>query len=281
MNQTPPDRDEPDDVGDEYRRASALDPSRPGEAVRRAVLDHAAKLAADRAVRRGSIGAKAKRPASNHTRWRPAFFGSLAAAAFAGLLIAPHFLGPRPPPVPAVAGAQKARPSEGAGPRPQTSAAKQAPSAEQALAARNAPAVRQAPAVGQARSTLTEQPLVAEADRAMKAEAGAARDASAPMPQQSRPVDPSAALRRAAEIGDELELTARLDAPHDIDARDARGRTALMLAILHGHASAVEVLLARGADPNAADTRGTTPLQSAVAGGQPAIISLLQHAGAR
>ena len=42
MNKVPPDQDPADDVDAQYRRASAVDPSRPGEAVRRAVLAHAA-----------------------------------------------------------------------------------------------------------------------------------------------------------------------------------------------------------------------------------------------
>jgi ankyrin repeat protein len=65
------------------------------------------------------------------------------------------------------------------------------------------------------------------------------------------------------------------------DARDAEGRTALMLAVLRGQSHAVEVLLANGADPNAADARGTTPLQAALAGHQQAIAATLQRAGAR
>jgi ankyrin repeat protein len=67
----------------------------------------------------------------------------------------------------------------------------------------------------------------------------------------------------------------------DIDARDESGRTALMLATLHGQTHAVDTLLASGADPNAADAQGTTPLQAAIAGGQPSIVAALRRAGAR
>ena len=42
MSKTPPSEDHPEDVDEQYRRASALDPSRPSEAVRRAVLAYAA-----------------------------------------------------------------------------------------------------------------------------------------------------------------------------------------------------------------------------------------------
>ena len=286
MNGSPPSQDEPDDVGDEYRRASALDPSRPSEAVRRAVLDHAAQLAAERAAKPLSPWRTSKPPAANHRWRRPTIFGSLAAAVLAGILIAPHFLGPRVPPEAALTGPQKAGPGEVApGPQAPTveraPAADRAPAAEQSSSAEQALAVRQAPAAGQAPSALADQPRVADSDSAMKSAARAARNASAPLPRAARLVDPAAALRRAAEIGDTLDLTALLDARRDIDARDPNGRTALMLATLHGQANAVDVLLAHGADPNAADAHGTTPLQAAVAGDQQAIIRSLQRAGGR
>ena len=104
----------------------------------------------------------------------------------------------------------------------------------------------------------------------------AAPRAAAPVPQEL-----AAELRRAAEIGDVPTLQSLLGRQPVIDARDESGRTALMLATLHGQAAAVDALLARGADPNAADARGMTPLQAAVAGNQPAIVAALQRAGAR
>jgi ankyrin repeat protein len=94
-------------------------------------------------------------------------------------------------------------------------------------------------------------------------------------------MDPAAELRRAAEIGDVAKLQTLLERQSVVDARDEDGRTALMLATLHGRAHAVDVLLAHGADPNAADARGTTPLQAALAGHQAAIAAALQRAGAR
>jgi ankyrin repeat protein len=104
----------------------------------------------------------------------------------------------------------------------------------------------------------------------------AAPRAAAPVPQEL-----AAELRRAAEIGDIPKLQALLGKQPVIDARDEDGRTALMLATLHGQTAAVDALLARGADPNAADARGMTPLQAAVAGNQRAIVAALQRAGAR
>ena len=95
------------------------------------------------------------------------------------------------------------------------------------------------------------------------------------------PLDPPAALRQAAESGDIPGLQTSLNEQVDIDSRDADGRTALMLATLHGQINAVELLLEHGADPNIADEHGTTPLRAAVDSNQSAIIAALKHVGAR
>ncbi len=130
MKERPPSEDE--ELDERYRCASARDASRPSESVRRAVMRHAADLAAQRAAQNdpvpiapdeqardagdgGGIGAvrfDMERPAANERRRRPAAYGGLAAAALAGFLIAPHFLPPSPPPVsssspPAVLSASK------------------------------------------------------------------------------------------------------------------------------------------------------------------------------
>jgi ankyrin repeat protein len=47
-----------------------------------------------------------------------------------------------------------------------------------------------------------------------------------------------------------------LDAGAHIDDRDARGRTALMIAAEGGHAEIANLLLARGADPSLKDKAG-------------------------
>src|SRR6185312_4591435 len=135
--------DESDDVDDLYRRASALDASRPSEAVRKAVLVHAARLAEERASSRASGGTAAR----NRVRWRPAIFGTLAAAALAGLMIAPRFFAPSAPAP--TAAALKAAP--GRTPVPQLSsagapAAASAPSAEPPLLSADAQVARSAAA---------------------------------------------------------------------------------------------------------------------------------------
>ena len=93
MNDLPPSQEPSDPIDDAYRRASALDPSRPSPGVRRAVLDHATRLAAERvAAARAEIGRTTQRynTTVGHKWWRPALFGTLAAAAAAGLLVAPQ-----------------------------------------------------------------------------------------------------------------------------------------------------------------------------------------------
>ncbi|HEX4618612.1 MAG TPA: ankyrin repeat domain-containing protein [Steroidobacteraceae bacterium] len=116
-----------------------------------------------------------------------------------------------------------------------------------------------------------------EARVAVTGLAAAERAAAAPRPL---PADPDT-LRHAAGAGDLTALRAQLAAGGDIDARDAQGRTALLLATLHGQPRAVALLLADGADPNAADAQGTTPLQAAVAADEREIIALLRRYGAR
>ena len=289
--------DRPDDLEDRYRRESSRDPSRPSESVRRAVLNHAAQLAAERTGRSRPTGIAAGRPAARRTRWRPAIFGTLAAAALAGVLVAPQFLTLRAPPT-------TARPPAAAS-APKTAAAP--PSA------RNSPATPQAPDVSAKTSradAMDHTPVAAAPSAGATGGAAAARTESAPRDEARTPAapptgrrelntvenfaqprgrqadamvqnDPGAALRQAAETGDAHTLQMLLDERVDVDARDSSGRTPLMLATLYGQSGAVDALLARGADPSAADAQGTTPLQAALAGNQPAIAAALRRAGAR
>jgi hypothetical protein len=379
MNEVPPSQDPDDEADDLYRRASAVDPSRPSESVRRKVLEHAAQLAAERTAT-AERAATAERTATKgparigfarwpyRSSWRPAIFGTLAAAALAGLLFAPEFLMPRGPGttlLPDQGSLQKAVPAPeapaAAAPAPARLAAPQAPAGQapatqaptaQVLAAQvpaatvaptapppRTPYVADEPSVPasreQAQSMLKPRASVRNAapvaDSAapiaaknapapvqgmnntqsiagavggVPAEAGRARAGAstmtdiaaaplaAPAAREStertevtaaRREDPAAELRRAAEIGDVAKLQTVLNRQPEsvVDARDEEGRTALMLATLHGRAHAVNVLLAHGADPNVADARGTTPLQAALAGHQTAIAAALQLAGAR
>jgi Ankyrin repeats (3 copies) len=299
-----------EDLDEIYRRVSALDPSRPSEAVRRKVLEHAAALAA-----------APPRPAANRARWRPAIFGTLAAAGLAGLLVMPRVFNPHAPtesadtaaraklpPVVAASRPASAPPLASAPPMNSASTPPQIPPPEAAARSRAAPDGAQTTAAQEgvkarartadasrlvaSRLKAADQPeAVARPDAAAQSGAAAHPD-SAPQPglmgghpattaQSATPLtDPSTELRWAAESGDIQTLRAILAAEVRIDAPDARGRTALMLAASRGQAESVDVLLAHGADPNAADANGTTPLKAALAADQPAIVAALRRAGA-
>jgi hypothetical protein len=292
------------DIDEQYRRASAQDPSQPSESTRRNILAHAAKLAAQRTANNDPVRADFRRPAANQPSWRPALIGTLAAAGLAGLLITPLFLPPQAPPMgessnPPAGKEQTAYTAQSARALPP---ARSAPNASPAPAAklleiapptqRNVAAQKShsADGAGAADSSRLESgapanytaaqapaaPLSTASSSAAPPVAAAARMAGAP-----RAVNTAAALQQAAETGDLPRLQALLAAPVDVDARDAHGRTALMLAALRGHADAVDILLARGADANAADADGITPLQAALAGAHPGIAAALQRAGAR
>jgi cytohesin len=66
----------------------------------------------------------------------------------------------------------------------------------------------------------------------------------------------------------------------DVDAKDATGRTALMLAAQEGHAGTVKILLYLGSSVNLRDQREMTPLLHAVRNGRDSAVGLLLSAGA-
>jgi hypothetical protein len=311
MNDVPPGPDKPDELDDLYRRASALDPSRPSELVRQTVLARAAELAALRAAKPAHLHVDPTRAAGNQARWRPAVVGTLAAAALAGLLIAPHFLTPTAPPPTA------SQPAQGPRPQPAATLTARAPVMQQAPDLRSNPLqsplpsgnperrAEPLPSVPRAAAEIAAQRMPAPLNDTTPSPSVAAQGAvegdrrrvlrnnstatltaraqslPAPRAQAARAMDPAAALRRAAELGDLPALHALLEEDLDIDARDGDGRTALMLATLHGRGAVVDALLASGADPNAADAHGTTPLQAAAVGDQPAIVAALRRSGGR
>jgi hypothetical protein len=276
MNEVPPGHQGPDDVGDLYRHAPSLDASRPSELARSRILNHAAQLAEERRTR---AAARAWR--------RPAFFGTFAAAALAGLLIAPRLFTPDPSLQTATSLAQNAAraPQAAADHQPHSAPPPEARGVAkpQALARNSGPSAKNAPASGPSTTSAQSQagPVEMGATAAGRIQDMSAPQAGAVAALSGRQSDPSGKLRRAAEIGDISELQTLLDQKISIDERDEAGRTALMLAALHGQSHAVDVLLANGADPNAADAHGTTPMQAAIAGDQRQIVLALQRAGAR
>ena len=84
-------------------------------------------------------------------------------------------------------------------------------------------------------------------------------------------------LCQAAKSGDMRGLKAALASNVDVNARDADGHTALVLAIQHDHAAIVRELLTHGADVKTADSRGYTPLKAARIRGNLAVITALKN----
>ena len=264
MNEIPTPDEDTDEIDERYRRLSERDASSPSEAVRRAVLRHAAELAAH--IRIAAPSATTLRPAAKGNRWRVATYSGLAAAAvLTGLLLVPHFL------MPGQVALQSRVTQVTASPQPAVPAPAPAPPpAERAADAQPVP--------GPARNSI-DSPRSSPAETQTSPAAAAAPRALSP--QVASIANPAAALRDAARRGDLSMLRRLLAEQLDVDARDANGRTALMLAVVRGHQEAVTTLLAAGADPNAADASGTTPLQAALAGAHTAIAAALEQSGAR
>lgn len=77
--------------------------------------------------------------------------------------------------------------------------------------------------------------------------------------RSSRIPDPDAALIRAAAAGDADQVARALRAGGDLETRDSRQRTALLLAVTHDRVDVARVLVAMGADPDALDDQQDTP----------------------
>ncbi|MYD95036.1 MAG: SUMF1/EgtB/PvdO family nonheme iron enzyme [Chloroflexi bacterium] len=101
-------------------------------------------------------------------------------------------------------------------------------------------------------------------------------DAAAPL----EPVRPPDALHRAAQSGKLDALEAALASGVAVDARDARGWTALMYAANGGHPRLVAPLLEAGAGPDLRAPDGATALFIAALHGHAEVIGQLLEAGA-
>jgi hypothetical protein len=303
MSDMPPSNPGPDDLDEHYRRAARQAGSRPSDAVRRAILEHAAQRAAEHAAAHPSQPAAndplplRRRAARWSPRWPLAVFGTLAAAGIAGLLVAPQLPWNRALPEASVARSVPSRVE----PFPATPlndtaarATAVAPSAELPAPAR--PAFRQLQSQREAAAqpqAAAPAPFAAAPVGADQAAAGAAIAAkSAPMagpaaamraaaaPRPALPRDANSVMAEASASGDLSRLQVLLREGADINAVDARGRTALLIATENAQAAAVDALLAHGADPNIADARGRTPLAIARAASETEIVAALQRAGA-
>lgn len=72
----------------------------------------------------------------------------------------------------------------------------------------------------------------------------------------------------ASRRGDQAMLQTFIEAGFDLNVRDAKGYTGLILAAYHGQGETVEQLLAAGADPCVQDLRGNTALMGAIFKGE-------------
>jgi hypothetical protein len=307
MSELPPDNEESADVDALYRRLSAADPSQPGEGVRLAVLAYAtrraAQAASDAEVIRPEYSWQRRRP------WaRPATYGALAAGILAAFMFGPRIM--RQPQVPATAAladraggpapvyadlnssqldaaspplAMNAPEAKGRRvPRDALQRQPAAPPAELASSPPLAAATSAAPAPAAAARAEAAGHVSAESARADAATASALEggaDVRHAAPARL-PEDPVPALWRAAESGDLAALRDLHQQHANLNATDGAGRTALMIATLHGHSQAVSALLDYGADPNIADARGESPLDAALAADESEIISALKRHGA-
>jgi len=304
VNNVPPNDEPPDDIDgmegidDLYRRAAALDPSRPSEQVRRAVLSHAAQLAAEH---RTAAASNAVRPNPDARAFVPrrrlAIFGTLAAAVLAGLIVVPRFLLTRDETPPAnvmpIASVEPIAPTAAATlPRASSVAPDRVAPRDRATASVSPPTSAEAPKVAAVPGAARKS---AHAELASGDVIGGVSDTgpafvdqpSSAVFQAGRTLHPApnspvsqAVLRRAAERGEIPKLQAMLELGVDVNARDADDRSALLLGVLNGRSDVVELLLAHGANVNAADRNGTTPLQAAVSTHQTAIAATLRAAGA-
>jgi len=90
--------------------------------------------------------------------------------------------------------------------------------------------------------------------------------------------DPDGTLLRAAVSGEATEARLALRAGADVETRDDRRRTPLLLAVTHDRLAVARALLDHGASPDALDDRHDTPwLVTGVTGSVPMAELLLAH----
>ena len=297
-----------DDTHDEellarYRRASEADAAGPSDAVRDAILAESRRVAGNLAKQTAQSGFDVSRPAANDSRWKIPAFGTLGVALLAALLFAPRYWEHTPPArvsmAPQSSPASTATHAESAPARqpPSESNSSQATVVAQAdrkssrasepspIAATPAPP----PSVAQnyAPTTNSISPLAAApaapAARARQLDLSARAVGTAALPVVGGAAADSAlkpaTLQSAIAQGDVAQTSLLLDQGAVIDARDAAGRTPLMIAVTQNRLEIVRLLLARGADPNASDSSGHTPLQQATKRNLQDIAALLEQAG--
>jgi hypothetical protein len=231
MNKISTPDEQPDEVDERYRRLSDRQPTGPSEAVRRAVLRHAA-------------GLSAKGP-----RRRVATYGGLAAAAaLTGLLVVPHFLMPTP------VAQLPALPVE-----PDTGASPPAPILPPAVRNDGSPPAAGAPALEQnsiERSRAAVVPRAASMVDPATALREAARRGDAPalhrllaekLDIDARDANGRTALMLAVLKGHSEAVDTLLAAGANPNATDASGTTPLQAAFAGAHSAIATALEQSGA----------------------------------
>ncbi len=313
MNNLPPDDEDLSDIDALYRRVAAADASVPDEKVRERVHAYAKQLAL-----RTQFEATEKPAYSWHRPqrrpWRrPAAIGALAATLLAVFMWIPRTSPPSrayaPPPQarvtatprddspgdgspvfadispasPALADRDARAPAPArvaaadAAPRPPPVAVAQNPRTAAAATGKSADAAAAGALIG---GMQTARTAAGAASRALDSSNAAAPSLSAPTAVGTGEVS-GAALWRAAESGDLAALRGLRERHADLDVQDGAGRTAVMLATLHGHSQAVALLLDAGANPNIQDHSGESPLDAALAADESEIITALKRHGGR
>lgn len=98
--------------------------------------------------------------------------------------------------------------------------------------------------------------------------------------RQGIPMSPDELLA-SAETGNVAAARLLLKAGIDVNARGARGQTALITASEHGHMDVVKLLLERDVDLHAKNIRGATALMLATLLDHTAVAQALKKAGAK
>jgi hypothetical protein len=279
------------------------------------VLEHATRLAAERSAKNGPAQIGTGRPAANPRWWRPTAFGTLAAAALAGLLIIPRFLAPDAPlvgalptapvrPNAAATAASQAqiseqppvvmadvRPSSPPPPeeralqpdesalKPRVSSRNEATVADSAaeIDAKNAPAKVQR--MINARSTAAGGGSETDARRA---QTRGATGISASPPPSTAPPPPSTAppAQSAASPRQSVAPAASSGAPTAPPARLADSAAEVRRAAEIGAVPELQTLLGQQGDIDARDDSGRTALMLATLSGQARAVDMLLAHGA-
>ncbi|MDO8385189.1 MAG: ankyrin repeat domain-containing protein [Polaromonas sp.] len=295
--------DQNDELIRRYREASAQDARRPSAQVREAVRAHAAMISASKAVGPGPSPAPAANQSRWKVSLLASIAlagltGLLVLqfdrgtpdeqeTALGRPAPAPALPSPAaPPPPPAVADVKVARSEAPAArsampapapkavirpPQPATDVAEPAPALAPPTALQEAAPTRERPGYA-ARDQASEKAMAPPAPQAMARSAAApALRMPAPAAQQESLAGQTprsaaalaAALHRAARAGQLPDVEALLQQGAALNAPDGAGRTALVLAVIHGHDELVRRLLALGANPALVDRDGLDALQHA------------------